>query len=132
MGPIREEEKFILAPLPFDESLPREKVSLWPGSKGIARKKHRREKNSTRRFPRTSAERGGPSGHPTSSFQPAMTIFLGERTDCPPGPENEGCLMIFARDALACGPGNAENSIHLMPTWRKVKEGKKIYENLLP
>jgi len=26
---------------------------------------------------------------------------------CPPGPRNEGCLMVFARNALASGPGNA-------------------------
>jgi len=27
--------------------------------------------------------------------------------NCPPGPENEGRLMVFARNALASGPGNA-------------------------
>jgi hypothetical protein len=26
---------------------------------------------------------------------------------CPPDPRNEGCLMLFARNALASGPGNA-------------------------
>jgi hypothetical protein len=34
--------------------------------------------------------------------------------------------MVFARNALASGPGNACNSIHLSPTWRKVKGGKLI------
>jgi hypothetical protein len=33
--------------------------------------------------------------------------------------------MVFARNALACGPGKAWNSIAFMPTWRKVKVGKK-------
>ena len=42
----------------------------------------------------------------------------------PPGPRNEGRLMVFARNALASGPGNACNSIHLSPTCRKVKVGK--------
>jgi hypothetical protein len=32
--------------------------------------------------------------------------------------------MIFARNALASGPGNAWNSIELAPTWPKVKVGK--------
>jgi hypothetical protein len=27
--------------------------------------------------------------------------------NCPPGPENEARLMVFARNALASGPGNA-------------------------
>jgi hypothetical protein len=27
--------------------------------------------------------------------------------NCPPGPRNEVCLMVFARNALASGPGNA-------------------------
>jgi hypothetical protein len=33
--------------------------------------------------------------------------------------------MVFARNALASGPGNAWNSIHLPPTWRKVNGGKQ-------
>jgi hypothetical protein len=32
--------------------------------------------------------------------------------------------MVFARNALASGPGNAWNSIQPTPTWRKVKGGK--------
>jgi hypothetical protein len=32
--------------------------------------------------------------------------------------------MIFARNALASGPGTAWNSIAFSPTWRKVKVGK--------
>jgi len=40
------------------------KTSLWSGSKGVARKKHRREKNSIQRSPRASAESGGPAGDP--------------------------------------------------------------------
>jgi len=35
------------------------------------------------------------------------TPVLEERTACPPGPRNEACLMIFARNALASGPGMA-------------------------
>jgi len=30
---------------------------------------------------------------------------LGERTACPPDPRNEACLMVFACNALASGPG---------------------------
>jgi len=36
-----------------------------------------------------------------------LTLFLGKRTACPPDPGNEMCLMVFARNALASGPGNA-------------------------
>ena len=34
-------------------------------------------------------------------------LFLGGRRACPPGPRNDARLMIFARNALAFGPGNA-------------------------
>jgi hypothetical protein len=48
----------------------------------------------------------GPSG-----AQPAPlhrdTPVLRERTACPPGPRKGGCFMVFARNALAFGPGNA-------------------------
>jgi hypothetical protein len=36
-------------------------------------------------------------------------FILGERMACPPAPENETCLMVFARNPLAAGPGNAWN-----------------------
>jgi len=49
-----------------------EKATLWPGSKGIARKKHRLEKNSSRRSDRVSAKEGGRIGArpaaPTSEY----------------------------------------------------------------
>jgi hypothetical protein len=32
---------------------------------------------------------------------------LAQRMACPPTPENDWCLMVFARNALAPGPGNA-------------------------
>jgi len=35
---------------------------------------------------------------------------------CPPGPRNDARLMVFARNALASGPGNARNSIRLTST----------------
>jgi hypothetical protein len=52
------------------------------------------------------------------------TPVLWEKTACPPGPRKEARLMIFARNALPSGPGNACNSIDLTPAWRKVKVGK--------
>ena len=45
-----------LAHLRFCDSFSCQKASLWPGSKGVARKKHRRERKSTRRSPRASAD----------------------------------------------------------------------------
>jgi hypothetical protein len=45
-----------LAHLHFCDSFFFSKASLWPGRKGVARKKHRREKNSIGRSPRASAE----------------------------------------------------------------------------
>jgi len=50
-------------------------------------------------------------------------VFRG-RSVCPPWPRREACLMVFARDALASGPGKAWNVIAFTPTWRKVKVGK--------
>jgi len=44
-----------------------------------------------------------------------------ERMACPPGPRTDPCLMVFPRNALACGPGNAWDSIDVTPTWRKAK-----------
>ncbi len=44
-----------------------------------------------------------------------------ERMACPPLSRNDACLMVFSRNALACGPGNAWNSIDVTPTWRKAK-----------
>jgi len=61
--PARTPTSFALPPH-FYDSLSCQKAILWPGSKGVARKKHRREKNSIRRSPRASAERGGPVGDP--------------------------------------------------------------------
>jgi len=49
---------------PFTFVLFYERTSLWPGSEGMARKKHRREKNSSRSSDRLSAERGGQIGRP--------------------------------------------------------------------
>jgi hypothetical protein len=41
--------------------------------------------------------------------------------NCPPGPRSEMRLMVFSRNTLPSGPGNAWNSIHLPPKWRKVE-----------
>jgi hypothetical protein len=51
-----------LVPLHFWDSLSCGKASLWPGNKGVARKKHRREKNSPRRSPVLPQNEAGPSG----------------------------------------------------------------------
>ena len=40
--------------------------------------------------------------------------------------ENECCLMVFPRNALASWPGNPWNSIHLWPTWRKVNGARYL------
>jgi len=50
---------------------------------------------------------GGPIGRPAGRPYNAITLFLGERTACPPGLRDETRLMVFARNALASGPGNA-------------------------
>jgi len=53
-----------------------EKASLLPGSKGVAHKKHRREKKSSRRSDRVSAEWGGPIGRPAGRPYNGITLFL--------------------------------------------------------
>jgi hypothetical protein len=35
------------------------------------------------------------------------SAFCNPHFGCPPGPRNERCLMVFSRNALAPGPGNA-------------------------
>lgn len=54
------------------------KPSLCPGSKAVIRKKHRREKKSSQRFNRFSAEQGGPLGHPDFG---ELSRAAGERLD---------------------------------------------------
>jgi hypothetical protein len=63
-----------------------------------------------------------PSRAPLHQNNPA----LSERMVCPPGRENESCLMVFARNFLASGPGNAGHSIPLAPIWKKAGKRQKI------
>jgi hypothetical protein len=51
---------------------------LWPGRKGVARKKHRREKKSIRRSHRASAEWGRAIGRPAGRPYNGMTLLLRE------------------------------------------------------
>jgi hypothetical protein len=99
-----------------------QKTSLWPGSKGLARKKHRPSYFGLRisdffGFLFQSAIRiphfgGGPIGrYRIRNFyfffsNPHSAIGI-PHFNCPPGPRNERCLMIFSRRALTSGPGNA-------------------------
>jgi len=53
-----------------------EKACLWFGSKGVMRKKHRREKKSIRRSTRASAGWGGPIWRPAGRPYNGLTIFL--------------------------------------------------------
>jgi hypothetical protein len=89
------------------------KASLWPGSRGVARKKHRREKNSTRRSPVLPQNEAGPSGVTQFGIRNFYFFFSIPHSaidiphlNCPPGPGNEARLMVFSRNAPASGPGN--------------------------
>jgi hypothetical protein len=64
-------------------------------------------------------------------FSILHSAFYIAHLSCPPDPENEPCLMVFARNALAFGPGTGRNSIGLTTTCRKVKVGKVRPQNLL-
>jgi murein DD-endopeptidase MepM/ murein hydrolase activator NlpD len=70
---------------------------LRPGNKGVARKKHRREKNSARRSCRASAEWGGPIGRPAGG-RPYIGIsqVLGEERLARPAQEMR-CALWFLR-----------------------------------
>jgi hypothetical protein len=63
-----DQHPFGAAHLQLNDSFFCSKASLWPGSKGVARKKQRWEKNSARRSCRASAEWGGPLGRPVTRF----------------------------------------------------------------
>jgi len=63
------------------------KPSLWPGSKSMARKKHRRGKNSARRSCLASAEWGGPPGRPAG--RPYIGILLFSEKERPARPVQE-------------------------------------------
>ena len=63
-------------------------------------------------------------GRPVTLLQRISSI-LGKRMACPPDPGSDARLMIFVRAALAYGPGNPRNSIHLTHTWRKVKGSRQ-------
>jgi hypothetical protein len=136
---------FFLLPPHFCDSFSNGKERLWSGSKGVTCKKHRLSHFGLRiwdcgffGFLFQSAFRNRHSAIwrrayrvlPNSEcgmwnseflllfFHSALCI---PHFNCPPGPRNEGCLMVFARNALAPGPGNAWNSTHLPPIWRKLK-----------
>ena len=117
--------KELLAHLHFGDCLFCEKASLWPGSKGVARKKHRREKNSLGKSPPCFRRMGRAHRAPSLAPLHRNNPVLGQRTACPPDPENEPCLMIFARNVFAFGPGNGRNSIGLTTTCRRVKVGRR-------
>ena len=51
-------------------------------------------------------DEAGPSGGQLGPMH-RNTPVLTERNGCPPGLRNEACLMVFACNALASGPGNA-------------------------
>jgi hypothetical protein len=79
-----------LAPFHFFSLLFFEKASLRPGSKGVARKKHRREKNPRWRPDRVSAERGGHIGRPTGRPYNGITLFLLKERLARPVQEKKG------------------------------------------
>jgi hypothetical protein len=81
----------IVLPLSLFAFLFCEKASLWPGSKGVKRKKHR---------PRYFGLRISDFGFFGFSFSIRIPHL-----NCPPDPKNETCLMVFAFNALASGPG---------------------------
>jgi len=85
-----------LARLYFFGFLSYEKVSLWPGSKGVARKKHRREKNSNRRSDRVSSKRGGPTGRPYDG----TTMVLGQEGLARPAREMINASWFFRATPL--------------------------------
>ena len=60
-------------------------------------------------FRRNRRAHRAPGRAPLHRTNPAA----GQRQACPPDPGNEVGLMIFARNALAFGPGTARNSIGL-------------------
>jgi hypothetical protein len=98
----------VLAHLHFFDSLSWVKVSLWLGSKGVARKKHRLEKNSIRRSPRASAEGGGPIGRPAGRPYNAITRFLGKERLARPTQKMNRALWFLRATPLLSGLATPE------------------------
>ncbi len=74
----------------------------------------------------------GPSGAAKLRIRNSLLIFAIPHSalhiphfHCPPGPATEARLMVFARNVLASGPGNALILIHRKATWQKLKVGKE-------
>jgi hypothetical protein len=101
-----------LAHLYFFGFLSYEKVNLWPGGKGVARKKHRREENSSRRSDRVSSERGGPSGRPAGRPNNGTTMFLGQEGLARPAREMINASWFFRATPLLPGLATPKISIH--------------------
>ncbi len=89
-----------LAPLRFYSLFFYGKPSLWPGSKAVMRKKHRREKNSSRRSNRFSAERGGPIGRPDFGELPSGLSLRVEDSRAAGRPYN-GITLFLRKERLA-------------------------------
>jgi len=78
---------------------------LWPGVKGVTRKKHRPGEPFSRGSARFPQKEAGPWAiqriAPTGIQSEDVVLAL-----CPPVPWNQRCLMISAGNALDPGPGS--------------------------
>jgi len=86
------------------------KQACGPEARALRGKSIGGKRNAFKDPPLLPQNEAGPSGAQSREARDAPTSgypVLGERTACPPGPRNEVCLMVFARNALAFGPGNA-------------------------
>jgi hypothetical protein len=79
------------------------KAFLWPGSKGPARKKHRREKKFIRRSTCFSAQWGGRIGHSAGSPYKGITPFLREKMLARPVQEMKHALWFLRAGPLLSG-----------------------------
>jgi hypothetical protein len=95
----------VLAHLHLCDSFFCQKASLWPGSKGVARKKHRREKKSNQRSYRTSAKCGGPIGLPYIG----IPLFLGKEGLARPVQEMMPASWFFLATPLLPGQAMPES-----------------------
>jgi hypothetical protein len=95
------------------------KASLWPGSKDVVRKKHRRERKATRRSIRVFAECGGHIGRAAGGPKSESPGSWGKDKLARPGQEMKSASWFLRTTPLLPGRAMPKIQSNFTPTRRK-------------